>query len=104
MHVHIRSLEHNIIPTNHTDSVDYNAVSNIEIVFIPGQTVGDVQCISIAILDDDNVLEYSEFFQMSVTSSSSFVIVPSEQDTVDIYIDEDPQDGKIMAYIYRHLF
>lgn len=63
-------------------------------VFLSGQAVGDKQCVTISILDDSNVLEYSEYFQLVVTSLSSIVVVPPGHEAQVIQILEDPQDGK----------
>ena len=67
-----------------------------EIVFTSGQSVNDIQCIAITILDDSNVLENAELFIVSVSSADLFVVVlPSQANTV-ININEDPLDGSLV--------
>ena len=62
------------------------------IVFTSGQTVNETQCTTITILDD-NVLEDTESFQITLSAMDPFVIIPSAQDSIDININEDPLDG-----------
>ena len=65
----------------------------VNVTFTAGQTVGDMQCIPIAILDDNNVLEPPESFQLTLTASESFIVVPTEHDSIIININEDPLNG-----------
>jgi hypothetical protein len=83
-----------------TASVDYNSISIEEIVFTSGQTVNDIQCTPITLLDDSNVLEYAESFQIIVSSMDLFVSIPSTQDNIVININEDPLDG---SFVYLSL-
>jgi hypothetical protein len=76
-----------------TASTDYNSISVEEIVFISSQTVNDTQCIPITILDDNNALEITESFQITLSAMDPFVIIPSTQDSINININEDPLDG-----------
>lgn len=68
-----------------------------EITFMAGQTVGDKQCISISILQDSNVLEDQESFQVILTAVETFITIPSRHESTMIYIDEDPFDGGIIV-------
>ena len=68
-----------------------------EITFMAGQTVGDKQCISISILQDSNVLEDQESFQVILTAVETFITIPSGYENIIIYIDEDPFDGGIIV-------
>ena len=81
------------------DSTDYNSIST-EIIFTSGQTINDIQCTHITIMDDSNVLEDTESFQITLSAMDPFVIFPSTQDSIDININEDPQDG---SFIYSYL-
>lgn len=67
-----------------------------EIVFTSGQSVNDIQCIAITILDDSNVLENAESLMVSVSSADLFVIVLSLQANIVININEDPLDGSLV--------
>ena len=86
-----------------TASTDYNSISVEEVVFTSGQTVNDTQCTPITIMDDDNVLENTESFQITLSAMDPFVIIPSTQDSIDININEDPLDGSfiVIVTIYR---
>ena len=75
-----------------TASIDYNSINVEEIVFTSGQTVNDTQCTPITILDD-NVLEDTESFQITLSAMDPFISIPSTQDSIDININEDPLDG-----------
>ena len=44
-------------------------------------------------MDDNNVLEDTESFQITSSAMDPFVIIPSTQDSIDININEDPLDG-----------
>ena len=79
------------------DSTDYNSISTEEIVFTSGQTINDIQCTPIAIMDDNNVLEDTESFQITLSAMDPFVIIPSTQDSIDININEDPLDGSFIS-------
>lgn len=81
-----------------TASTDYNSISVEEIVFTSGQTVNDTQCTPITIMDDNNVLEDTESFQITLSATDPFVIIPSTQDSIDININEDPLDG-LFSYL-----
>ena len=50
-----------------------------------------MQCIQIAIIDDSNVLEDLESFQLNLTTLEQFIIVPRG---IVIHIYEDPDDSK----------
>lgn len=80
----------------YTASIDYNSISVEEIVFTSGQSVNDIQCTAITILDDSNVLENPESFIVSVSTADVFVIVLSPQDNIVININEDPLDGSFV--------
>lgn len=67
-----------------------------EITFMVGQTVGDRQCISISILQDSNVLEDRESFQLILRAVEAFITIPSGHESIIIFIDEDPFDGEII--------
>ena len=79
--------------TPNSASIDYADVVASELTFIAGQTVGDRQCISISIIQDSNVLEAQESFQLVLTAVETFIIIPSGQDGIIIYVNEDPLDG-----------
>ena len=82
----------NIVVFCNIASTDYNSISVEEVVFTSGQTVNDTQCTPITIMDD-NVLEDTESFRITLSAMDPFVIIPSTQDSIDININEDPQDG-----------
>lgn len=67
-----------------------------EITFMAGQTVDDRQCTSISILQDSNVLEDQESFQVILTAVETFTTIPSGHESIIIYIDEDPFDDRII--------
>ena len=79
-------------------SVDYISISAEEIVFTSGQTVNGIQCTPITIMDDSNVLENAESFEIVVSSMDPFIIIPSAQDNIIININEDPLDG---SFVYH---
>ena len=87
-----------LIFKNTAASVDYSPVSLEEIVFTSGQTVNDLQCTPITILDDSNMLENAESFQVTLSSMDQFVWIPSMQENTVININEDPLDG---LFIYH---
>ena len=66
---------------------------------IRDRTVDDVQCISIAIMDDSNVLEGPESFQVMLTASDSSVTIPFSQESIIINVNEDPLDSRFMPLI-----
>ena len=74
-------------------SFDYTSITGEEITFTSGQTVNDVQCATVTVLDDSNVLENAESFQVIVSAMDMFVNVPLGQESIVININEDPQDG-----------
>ena len=74
-------------------SFDYTSITGKEITFTSGQTVNDVQCMTVTVLDDSNVLENAEFFQVIASAMDMYVNVPSGQESIVININEDPQDG-----------
>ena len=74
-------------------SFDYTSITGEEITFISGQTVNDIQCTTVTVLDDSNVLENAESFQVIVSAMDMFVNVPLGQESIVININEDPQDG-----------
>lgn len=67
-----------------------------------GQTVGDVQCINVVILEDSNVLEALESFQLTLTASESFITIPSGRESIMINIIEDPLDGGFHTTLLVH--
>jgi hypothetical protein len=74
-----------------TASTDYVSITNREIVFRAGESM---QCIQVAIADDNNLLEeIMETFRVTLTATEPFTIVtiPSQQ---EINIFEDPLDGR----------
>ena len=76
--------------------MDYIGVINDEITFLAGQRV---QCIQINITDDENILEEElESFRLNLTASESFIIVPSEQESIIIDIYEDPEDSEFIGF------
>ena len=67
-------------------------------VFTSGQGTGDMQCISISIVDDDNVLEVPvETFKVMLTSLDSIVTFPLGQESATITINEDTMDGRYLS-------
>ena len=57
-----------------------------------------MQCIQIAIADDNNILEeVLETFRVTLTAIEPFIITRSQQDSVSINIFEDPMDGRFRA-------
>ena len=84
-----------------TASTDFNFINAEEIVFTSGQMVNDTQCTPITILDDNNVLEDIESLQIILSAMDPFVMIPSTQDSIDININEDPQDGSFNSYFYH---
>ena len=80
------------VPLN-AASDDYTSVTGSEITFTSGQMVNDTQCISIAILEDSNVLENSESFQLTLSAMETFITFTVGQNNIIININEDPLDG-----------
>ena len=77
-----------------TATIDYISVVSEEIIFTSGQLTTDMQCITILILDDANVLEVTvETFKVMLTSLDSAVIFPLGQDSTTVIINEDTLDG-----------
>ena len=89
---------HNHIPLNAAVD-DYMPVTGGEITFTSGQMVNNVQCISITILEDSNVLEDSESFQLTLSATEAFTIFPAGQNNIIINVNEDPLDG-LSDFIY----
>ena len=57
-----------------------------------------MQCIQIAIADDNNILEeILEIFRVTLTATEPFVTTRPQQDSVSINIFEDPMDGRFRA-------
>lgn len=84
-------------------SVDYAHVAASEITFMAGQTVGDTQCITVSIIQDSNVLEDQESFQLILTATETFITIQSGQESIRIYINEDPLDGEILYTAYHNV-
>ena len=76
-----------------TAVVDYSPVVGSEIVFVSGQTVNDVQCLSVSLQDDSNVLENPELFLVMLSTADSFVVIRPGQEDIVINVNEDPTDG-----------
>ena len=55
--------------------------------------VNDTQCISVTIMEDSNVLENSESFQMTLSAMETFIDFPIGQNNIIINVNEDPLDG-----------
>lgn len=74
-----------------TALMDYTGIVDQEITFRAGESM---QCVSITILDDRNVLEEMvESFRVMLTAPEPFVFIPPEQESIVINIFEDPLDG-----------
>jgi hypothetical protein len=84
-----------------TASADYNSIGIEEIIFMSDEAVNDTQCTPITILDDSNVLENTESFQITLSSIDPFVSIPSAQDNIIININEDPMDGSFSYTLYH---
>ncbi len=79
----------------HTGSSDYTPIASEEVTFTNGQTTSDIQCISVAILDDNNVLEVAvETFEVLLTANDTVVSFPAGQENTTVNINEDTLDGK----------
>ena len=63
------------------------------ITFTSGQTVNSVQCISVTILEDSNVLENAESFGLVLSATETFIAFALGQNSIEININEDPLDG-----------
>ena len=72
---------------------DYTSISFGVLTYTFGQTVDDTQCITVNLLDDNNVLEQQETFAVSLMSLESFIMFPPDQDSIEITIQEDPLDS-----------
>ena len=48
---------------------------------------------TVTVLDDDNVLENVQSFQVVVSAVDSFINIASGQESIMININEDPRDG-----------
>ena len=81
-------------------AIDYATVNGVEVTFTSEQTVDDVQCISIVILDG-SILEDVEQFRVVLSAMDPFVIIPQGQESIVVNINEDPEDGRS---IFRHDF
>ena len=85
----------NPICLSHTASSDYTSVVSEELRFTSGQVTTDMQCVSISILDDVNVLEVEvESFEVMLTSLDSAVTFPLGQENATVNINEDVHDGR----------
>ena len=87
---------------NNAASVDYNSISGEEIVFTSGQTVNDIQCTPITILDNGNVLENTESFQVTMSAVDPFIRFLPMQDSIVVNINEDPLDGLLIIIVISY--
>ena len=88
---------------NNAASVDYNSISGEEIVFTSGQTVNDIQCTPITILDNGNVLENTESFQVTMSAADPFIRFLPMQDSIVVNINEDPLDGSLVIIVISYI-
>ncbi len=57
-----------------------------------------MQCIQVAIADDNNILEEMiETFSVTLTATEPFIITRSQQESILINIFEDPMDGRFRS-------
>ena len=61
------------------------------LTFPPGSSNGDMECLEISINDDD-ILENSELFEVELTTTETYVTVNSEFDEILVTIRDN--DGK----------
>ena len=73
-----------------SDDEDYEENSGV-IVFYSGSVMGDTQCVNISI-NDDPILEDSEFFTFVLSSNDQYVELCNE--SARIYIEND--DGTFL--------
>ena len=76
-----------------TDSRDYFGPFPIALNFSRGQTVGAQQCTTMFAIDD-TLIEDDETFNISLTTSASFVTFTPEASVATITILQDPNDSK----------
>ena len=70
---------------------------NTQLNFTTGQTVGNMQCTNIQVLDD-SVLESAETFTLQlVADDSNVVIITASAESAVVTIEEDPTDGRNRA-------
>jgi hypothetical protein len=75
-----------------TATTDYISIINGEIIFRAGE---NMQCIEVAIADDNNILEeIMETFSVTLTATEPFVTTRPQQESILINIFEDPRDGR----------
>ena len=85
-----------------TASRDYNSIVSEELTFTSGQVTSDIQCITVSILDDADILEIEvETFEVILTSLDSVVTFPLGQENATVNINEDIHDGKC-EYVTSH--
>ena len=65
------------------------------ITFTSGSSMGDMQCVGISIIDDNNV-ECDDVFNVSLTTTLSKVSIPVKYETASVTITVDSTDGEII--------
>ena len=88
-----------ITPSSHSsspllpiDGVDFNSSMSGELLFPPGSTIGDVQCLTINLLPD-LLLEVDENFVLELFTTDPAVTVPESADIAVFTINDvlDPR-------------
>ena len=77
---------------NHTDTEDFIAFSFVPLTFTNGAVYGDEQCYQV-LITDDNILEDSEIFFVTLTSPEP-AFLGSNLTQAAVLIHPDPADCK----------
>lgn len=80
-----------------TEGVDFIGPEPSMLTFISGQSTGDIQCADVTILDN-SILEGERSFsvQLAEVPSEMKVKVSDTMMSVDINIEDDPNDSELM--------
>ena len=81
----------------HIEGVDFIGPDPSVLTFTPGQSTGDVQCADVTILDN-SILEGQRSFSVELREirSENSVKINETMMSVDIDIEEDPNDSKFV--------
>ena len=86
-----------------TEGVDFIGPDPSILTFTPGQSTGDVQCANVTILDN-SILEGQRSFSVELgeVHSETSVKINETMTSVDIDIDDDPNDSEFASAIEHY--
>lgn len=82
---------HLLLVFKNAGDVEFVGPNSSGLIFTSGQSIGDIQCTNVAVLDDD-VFEGERNFTISLRNNTSFVN-DSNMPSVDFSIAPDIEDG-----------